>query len=108
MAPATPSSIRVTRRRAGTAHSGGRSRLIRSTARRRNGSAIAPATRRRFWTTGASTPRTIEGDNLLGSYLFTPLDVETLNANMRLGAVRVGAYVPNPPRIQRPPRPVPG
>ena len=36
----------------------------------------------------------LEGDNLLGSYLFTPLDVETLNANMRQGAVRVGAYVP--------------
>ena len=43
--------------RADTARSGGRSRLIRSTARRRNGSATAPATRRRFSTTGASTPR---------------------------------------------------
>ncbi|HSJ42278.1 MAG TPA: FAD-dependent oxidoreductase, partial [Xanthobacteraceae bacterium] len=58
-----------------------------------------------YWRIYASN---LEGDNLLGSYLFTPLDVETLNANMRQGAVRVGAYVPNQLGINRPHPLMPG
>lgn len=52
-----------------------------------------------YWRIYASN---LEGDNLLGTYLFTPLDVERLNVNMRQGAVRVGAYVPNQLGINRP------
>src|SRR5450631_1451739 len=50
----------------------------------------------------------LDDDNLLGSYLFTPLDVERLNANMRQGAVRMGAYVPNQLGINRPHPLMPG
>jgi phytoene dehydrogenase-like protein len=52
--------------------------------------------------------RIYEGDNLLGTHLFTPLDVEKLNANMRQGAVRVGAYIPNQLGINRPHPLMPG
>ena len=58
-----------------------------------------------YWRVYASN---LEGDNLLGTYLFTPLDVEKLNANMRQGAVRVGAYVPNQLGINRPHPLMPG
>jgi phytoene dehydrogenase-like protein len=58
-----------------------------------------------YWRIYASN---LEGDNLLGTYLFTPLDVETLNANMRRGAVRVGAYVPGQLGINRPHPLMPG
>jgi phytoene dehydrogenase-like protein len=50
----------------------------------------------------------LDGDNLLGSYLFTPLDVERLNTNMRQGAVRMGAYVPSQLGINRPHALMPG
>jgi len=46
--------------------------------------------------------------NVLGSYLFTPLDVERLNSNMRQGAVRMGAYVPSQLGINRPHPLLPG
>ena len=42
------------------------------------------------------------------AHLFTPLDVERLNANMRQGAVRMGAYVPNQLGINRPHPLMPG
>jgi phytoene dehydrogenase-like protein len=58
-----------------------------------------------YWRAYASN---LEGDNLLGTYLFTPLDVEKLNANMRQGAVRMGAYVPNQLGINRPHPLLPG
>jgi phytoene dehydrogenase-like protein len=50
----------------------------------------------------------LDDRNVLGSTLFTPLDVERLNANMRQGAVRVGAYVPNQLGINRPHPLMPG
>ena len=90
------------------ARSGGRSRPIRSTAVRRTGrSNRADYTQRvlDYWRVYASN---LEGDNLLGTYLFTPLDVERLNANMRQGAVRMGAYVPNQLGINRPHPLLPG
>ena len=40
--------------------------------------------------------------------LFTPLDVERLNINMRQGAVRMGAYVPSQLGINRPHPLLPG
>jgi phytoene dehydrogenase-like protein len=52
-----------------------------------------------YWRVYASN---LGDDNVLGSYLFTPLDVERLNVNMRQGAVRMGAYVPNQLGINRP------
>jgi len=58
-----------------------------------------------YWRVYASN---IEGDNLLGTTLFTPLDVERLNSNMRQGAVRMGAYVPNQLGINRPHPLLPG
>ena len=58
-----------------------------------------------YWRVYASN---LEGDNLLGSYLFTPRDVETLNANMVQGAVRVGAYIPSQLGINRPHPLMPG
>ena len=58
-----------------------------------------------YWRVYASN---LEGDNLLGSYLFTPLDIEKLNVNMRQGAVRVGAYVPTQLGINRPHPLLPG
>jgi phytoene dehydrogenase-like protein len=44
----------------------------------------------------------LDGDNVRASFLFTPLDVERLNANMVRGAVRMGAYVPSQLGINRP------
>jgi phytoene dehydrogenase-like protein len=41
-------------------------------------------------------------DNVLGTYLFTPLDIERRNANMVRGAVRMGAYIPSQLGINRP------
>ena len=58
-----------------------------------------------YWRIYASN---LEGDNLLGTYLFTPLDVERLNRNMRQGAVRMGACVPNQLGINRPHALMPG
>lgn|GEM_PF-1529407 len=58
-----------------------------------------------YWRVYASN---LDGDNLIGSYLFTPLDVEQLNINMRQGAVRMGAYVPNQLGINRPHPLMPG
>ena len=77
-------------------------------AGRRNGSATAPTIPSACSTTGAIYASNLEGDNLLGTYLFTPLDVEKLNANMRQGAVRVGAYIPNQLGINRPHPLMPG
>ena len=50
----------------------------------------------------------LDGDNLLGSYLFTPRDVEALNVNMHRGAVRMGAYIPDQLGINRPHPLMPG
>jgi phytoene dehydrogenase-like protein len=50
----------------------------------------------------------LDDNNVLGSTLFTPLDVERLNANMRQGAVRMGAYVPTQLGINRPHPLMPG
>ena len=44
----------------------------------------------------------LDDDNVRAQFLFTPLDVERLNANMRKGAVRVGAYIPSQLGINRP------
>ena len=41
-------------------------------------------------------------ENIRGKFLFTPLDVERLNVNMRKGAVRMGAYIPSQLGINRP------
>jgi phytoene dehydrogenase-like protein len=41
-------------------------------------------------------------ENVLGSHLFTPKDVERLNSNMVRGAVRMGAYIPSQLGINRP------
>ena len=41
-------------------------------------------------------------ENIRGKFLFTPLDVERLNINMRKGAVRMGAYIPSQLGINRP------
>ena len=96
------------RRPASTSRSGGRSRPIRSTAVRRIGSGTAPTTPQRlleYWRDYASN---LDDDNVLGSTLFTPLDIERLNINMRQGAVRMGAYVPNQLGINRPHPLMPG
>jgi phytoene dehydrogenase-like protein len=58
-----------------------------------------------YWRQYASN---LDDGNILGHYLFTPLDVERLNSNMRQGAVRVGAYVPNQLGINRPHLLMPG
>jgi phytoene dehydrogenase-like protein len=58
-----------------------------------------------YWRAYASN---LDGGNVLGSTLFTPLDVERLNSNMRQGAVRMGAYVPNQLGINRPHPLMPG
>ena len=50
----------------------------------------------------------LDGDNLLGSYLFTPREVEALNVNMHRGAVRMGAYIPDQLGINRPHALMPG
>ncbi len=44
----------------------------------------------------------LDADNVRAAYLFTPLDVERLNINMRQGAVRMGAYIPSQLGINRP------
>ena len=44
----------------------------------------------------------LEDDNIHARFLFTPLDVEKLNVNMRQGAVRMGAYIPSQLGINRP------
>jgi phytoene dehydrogenase-like protein len=58
-----------------------------------------------YWRVYASN---LEGDNLLGSYLFTPRDIERLNRNMVQGAVRMGAYIPDQLGINRPHPLLPG
>jgi phytoene dehydrogenase-like protein len=50
----------------------------------------------------------LDDGNLLGSYLYTPLDIERHNVNMRQGAVRMGAYVPDQLGINRPHPLLPG
>ena len=50
----------------------------------------------------------IDGNNLIDSTLFTPRDVEALNCNMRQGAVRMGAYIPDQLGINRPHPLMPG
>jgi phytoene dehydrogenase-like protein len=50
----------------------------------------------------------LDDANVLGSFLFTPRDVEALNCNMRQGAVRMGAYIPNQLGINRPHPLLPG
>jgi phytoene dehydrogenase-like protein len=50
----------------------------------------------------------LDGDNLIGSYLYTPRDIEALNCNMRQGAVRMGAYIPDQLGINRPHALMPG
>jgi phytoene dehydrogenase-like protein len=44
----------------------------------------------------------LDDANVRARYLFTPLDVERLNLNMRRGAVRMGAYIPSQLGINRP------
>ena len=44
----------------------------------------------------------LDGDNVRAQFLFTPLDVERQNVNMRQGAVRMGAYIPSQLGINRP------
>jgi phytoene dehydrogenase-like protein len=44
----------------------------------------------------------LHDENVRSRFLFTPLDVERLNVNMRRGAVRMGAYVPSQLGINRP------
>ncbi len=44
----------------------------------------------------------LDDDNVRAKFLFTPLDVERLNVNMRQGAVRMGAYIPSQLGINRP------
>ena len=44
----------------------------------------------------------LDDDNVRAQFLFTPLDVERLNVNMRQGAVRMGAYIPSQLGINRP------
>jgi len=58
-----------------------------------------------YWREYASN---LDDRNVLDSSLFTPLDVERLNSNMRQGAVRMGAYVPNQLGINRPHALMPG
>jgi len=41
-------------------------------------------------------------DNVLATFLFTPIDIERGDAAMRRGAVRLGAYVPSQLGINRP------
>ena len=50
----------------------------------------------------------LDDANVLGTTLFTPRDVEALNINMRQGAVRMGAYVPEQLGINRPHPSLPG
>jgi phytoene dehydrogenase-like protein len=44
----------------------------------------------------------LDDHNIRARFLFTPLDVERLNVNMRRGAVRMGAYIPSQLGINRP------
>jgi phytoene dehydrogenase-like protein len=50
----------------------------------------------------------LTGDNIIGSYLYTPRDIPLTNANMVRGAVRMGAYIPNQLGINRPHPLMPG
>jgi phytoene dehydrogenase-like protein len=50
----------------------------------------------------------LDDSNVIGSTLFTPLDIERLNINMRQGAVRMGAYIPDQLGINRPHALMPG
>jgi phytoene dehydrogenase-like protein len=49
-----------------------------------------------------SVTSNLDGDNLLGLYLRTPLDVSRGNAAMRNGAVRMGPYTQAQSRVNRP------
>ncbi len=44
----------------------------------------------------------LDDGNVRAKFLFTPLDIERLNANMVRGAVRMGAYIPSQLGINRP------
>jgi phytoene dehydrogenase-like protein len=44
----------------------------------------------------------LDDGNVRSKFLFTPLEVERLNLNMRQGAVRMGAYIPSQLGINRP------
>jgi phytoene dehydrogenase-like protein len=44
----------------------------------------------------------LDDQNVRARFLFTPLDIERLNANMVRGAVRMGAYIPTQLGINRP------
>lgn len=44
----------------------------------------------------------LDDENVRAHYLFTPLDIESLNVNMQQGAVRMGAYIPSQLGINRP------
>lgn len=47
-------------------------------------------------------------DNIIGSTLYTPYEISRHNTNMRNGAVRMGAYVPDQLGINRPHASMPG
>ena len=63
---------------------------------------------RRLLNTWREYAANLDADNVIGSYLFTPRDVEKLNCNMRQGAVRMGAYIPDQLGINRPHPLLPG
>ncbi|HKA81646.1 MAG TPA: hypothetical protein VKD43_16525, partial [Xanthobacteraceae bacterium] len=44
----------------------------------------------------------LDDENVRARFLFTPLDIERLNANMVRGAVRMGAYIPAQLGFNRP------
>ncbi len=44
----------------------------------------------------------LDDENIRARFLFSPLDVERHNINMRNGAVRMGAYIPSQLGINRP------
>jgi phytoene dehydrogenase-like protein len=44
----------------------------------------------------------LDDANVRARFLFTPLDIERLNANMVRGAVRMGAYIPSQLGVNRP------
>jgi phytoene dehydrogenase-like protein len=50
----------------------------------------------------------LDDDNVVGTTLFTPLDIERFNVNMHRGAVRMGAYIPDQLGINRPHAAMPG
>ncbi len=59
------------------------------------------ATRHLIQSWGRYAPNVNE-DNILGSYIFTPLDISRRNINMEHGAVQSGAYDPDQSGIHRP------